>query len=109
MLVIDGQQRLTTMLIVMTALCDMMKIYEKSLKKETEKLKNNVTNEQPDTAIDNLEWLLDKLNQEIANLRYFSTDTNSNRERYIGGIRNLLGHIRTVGQRFKVALNMNLR
>lgn len=80
MLVIDGQQRLTTMLLIMTVLHDYLKTNEEKLNQELKILQQNIS-EQTEEEINNLEWILDKVTQEVANLRYFSTDTNSNRDR----------------------------
>lgn len=83
MLVIDGQQRLTTILLIMTILHDHLKINEEKLNRNLNKLKqgHQEVSEQLEEQINNLEWILDKVTQEVANLRYFSTDTNSNRDK----------------------------
>lgn len=86
MLVIDGQQRLTTLLLIMTALHDALKLREEKLKKTNIKLQKEFEKDQENNelneSLNDSEWLLDKINQEIANLRYFTTDTNSNRDKY---------------------------
>jgi len=84
MLVIDGQQRLTTMLLIMTVLHDHLKNNEEKLNRnlnKLQKLNQQEIQEKSNEEINNLEWILDKLTQEVANLRYFSTDTNSNRDK----------------------------
>lgn len=82
MLVIDGQQRLTTMLLIMTVLHDRLKQNEVRLYRDLEKLQNKKEpTKQTEEQINNLEWILDKVTQEAASLRYFSTDTNSNRDK----------------------------
>ncbi len=87
MLVIDGQQRLTTMLLITTVLFDKLKINESKfqikLEKLNKKLEKDFTEDESckNEEVDCLEWLLDELSQEIANLRHFSTDTSSTRDK----------------------------
>lgn len=85
MLIIDGQQRLTTMLLIMMALHEGIRLREKKVEKEIDKLSKELEKTPDNTEIQKLldakVWLLDKINQESANLRYFSTDTNSNRSK----------------------------
>jgi len=80
MLVIDGQQRLSSMLIIITLLHDFLKEYESKITIIRDKLAKKDSQVHED-EINDLEWLLDNINQEAANLRYFSTDTNSNRDK----------------------------
>ncbi len=80
-LVIDGQQRLTSMLLIMTLLHDYLKGYENKIGNRCAKLKKLSADEAQTNELNDVEWLLDKINQEVANLRYFSTDTNSSRDR----------------------------
>ncbi|VAW65883.1 hypothetical protein MNBD_GAMMA11-3455 [hydrothermal vent metagenome] len=85
MLIIDGQQRLTTLLLIMTALHDFLKFKEQALNKLYKKNQDLIEKDPENMCLvdkqDDLDWLLDKINQEIANLRYFTTDTNSNRDK----------------------------
>jgi uncharacterized protein with ParB-like and HNH nuclease domain len=85
MLIIDGQQRLTTMMLIMMALHEGVKLREKKLQKEISRLEKELSNSPDNQSIKDVleskEWLLDKINQESANLRHFSTDTNSTKSK----------------------------
>ena len=78
MLIIDGQQRLTTMLLVMAALHESLRVNIRKLDKLLNAIKLESGSE--DNLVD-IDSLVDRLNQEVANLRHFSTDTNSNKDK----------------------------
>jgi len=84
MLVIDGQQRLTTMLMIVATLHEYLSIRISKIEGKRKKSKRVLDRDPEDESVkhevESLDWLLDKLHQEIANLRHFSTNTNSNRD-----------------------------
>ena len=84
MLVIDGQQRLTTMLMIVATLHEYLSIRKSKIEGKCKALKTlldrNPEDESVKHELESLNWLLDKLHQELANLRHFSTNTNSNRD-----------------------------
>jgi len=89
MLVIDGQQRLTTLLLIASVLYERLYDFsikiQKILEKQYKNLnKTTLTKAEVQSIKDDVtfyEWFQEKIEQELASLRIFSTDTNSPRDK----------------------------
>lgn len=88
MLVIDGQQRLTTLLLICVGLHDFFSTKQVKLQKLFDKAERELKILDVESTefshknqfLNDLEWLIESVTTTIADLRHFVTNTNSNRD-----------------------------